>query len=163
MRFVVDAIMKSDILRHVDEAVVPKLVGAMVSVSQWVVNSAKERLKWAIYTFDKAGRVVSVSGGGRATGMLANSLAFEVVSSKRAIISTIGTNLEYGKYVEFGTRSHFVPFSVAPQLMLWAKRHGFNVMKRGGMKVSGRAIPFLRPALDKNKERIRRKFEGLVI
>jgi HK97 gp10 family phage protein len=59
------------------------------------------------------------------------------------------TNLEYAQYVEFGTsKPHFVP---AKYIGDWAKRHGIDLPKDGGLMVSGKPQPYMLPAYKTNK------------
>lgn len=99
------------------------------------------------------------------------------------IMGRVGTNVKYALYVEEGTRPHFVPFSVAPDLVTWINRHGmkaepvgegrYDIMIRGtntiiaraakGFRVSGKAQPFLKPAYDAEIDSIIRGFKDLGI
>lgn len=63
------------------------------------------------------------------TGRLRASLSHEVEKSGGEIVGRVGTNVEYGVYVEYGTS-----------------------------KISGK--PYLRPALEKNKGKIKQLFKG---
>jgi hypothetical protein len=99
-------------------------------------------------------------------------------------IMSLGTGLlpKYAKWVEYGTRPHFVSFKGKPDLVRWAKRKGILHMSKkgyyftyiarknrqsrkriiiGGIFVSGRAQPYLRPAIEQNIGRIRSELMGL--
>lgn len=82
-------------------------------------------------------------------GELRDSITKEV-NSKSA---SIGSNLEYAAYVEFGTRPHRAPISA---LKGWAERHGIPVgAVFGGIAKKGtKAQPFLLPALTDNIQKI---------
>lgn len=78
-------------------------------------------------------------------GRLRSSLTHEIVNPK---LAKVGTNVHYGKYVEFGTKrkNYFAPVGIE-----WASRHGFG--DKEYVKVSGNPKPFLTPALvEKRKE-----------
>jgi len=55
-------------------------------------------------------------------------------------------------------KRHFVPFSVAPSLKIWAQRHGITGQKF--IKVSGKAKPFLLPALKESIPAIKAIFQS---
>jgi hypothetical protein len=96
------------------------------------------------------------------TGRLRNSISYEIDSSSLPLWAKIGTNVRYGKPVEFGTgllseapdskRRRYFPPPAA--LDLWASRHGIQsglvvalgIFKRGGTPPR----PFLRPALEES-------------
>ena len=68
-----------------------------------------------------------------------------------------GTSVPYGKYVETGTRPHFVP---ARYIGDWARRHGIKI--GGGLRVSGRAQPFIKPAFAKAKPLAKAEFQVML-
>lgn len=68
-----------------------------------------------------------------------------------------GTSVPYGKYVETGTRPHFVP---AKYIGDWARRHGIKTS--GGLRVSGRAQPFMKPAFEAAKPLARAEFQVML-
>lgn len=78
------------------------------------------------------------------TGHLRRSIATSIRSMARGVLGIVGTAVKYAPFREFGTRPHFVP---KEYIGLWAKRHGFGYT---GLRVSGRATPFLRPGLEEN-------------
>lgn len=67
-----------------------------------------------------------------------------------------GTSVPYGKHREKGTRPHFVP---AKYIGDWARRHGFGYT---GLRVSGRAQPFIKPAFEKAKPLARAEFQVML-
>lgn len=99
-----------------------------------------------------------VNNGAVDTGALLNSIHVEMEGD--AVI--VGSNLEYAPHVEFGTRPHFPPLEPIEE---WARR------KLKGDKATARKIawkiyhygtppqPFLRPAIDKLPEIIKRIME----
>ncbi len=117
-------------------------------------------------------------------GLLKSSI--HVKMYKQGLVATIGTRLNYAKFVEFGTSiqgkksnkfpiptgysygsSHRLPISregVVPELVHWSKRHGLNpwavaysIMKRGGNP----AKPFLFPSFEMEKPKFLRKIKPL--
>jgi hypothetical protein len=104
-------------------------------------------------------------------------------------IMSLGTGLlpKYAKWVEYGyahfnIAPHFVSFKNNPGLVRWARRKGIlHTSKKGyyftyisqknrksrkrviigGIFVSGRAQPYLRPAIEQNIGRIRSELLGL--
>lgn len=145
-----------------DKLTAQKLKGAMIASLQLINDKAKEKLQWRVLTFDSKGNVIGASGGGRAMGHLANSLAHEITAEERdTIIGRVGTNQKYAKYVEFGTRRHFVPFDKYPDVQIWAERHGIDVTKRQGLMVTGKPTPYLTPSIAENIEAIKSKFRAV--
>lgn len=55
------------------------------------------------------------------TGRLVDSIATEIDTALVPLWGTVGTNLAYAPYVEFGTRPHMPPPAA---LEGWARRHG---------------------------------------
>jgi len=67
---------------------------------------------------------------------------------------TLSDGVEYGVYMEYGTRAHWVP--IAP-LIEWAKRHGGDegfayALRQKIAKYGVNAHPFFRPALNEVKD-----------
>ena len=81
------------------------------------------------------------------TGRLRASIATDV----QPFMVSIGSNVKYAPFVEFGTRPHFPPLQA---MQPWARRHGFPSGNAGAFLVA-KAIarrgtkpkPFLVPAL----------------
>lgn len=83
------------------------------------------------------------------TGLLRNSITTEIDSSHFPMWVRIGPNTNYARYVEEGTRPHFVP---AKYIGAWKQRHGGDGST--GMYVSGRAQPYLMPGLESSIPKI---------
>lgn len=119
------------------------------------------------------------------TGRLRSSIRGKVEERPEGVIGRVGTNVNYAPFVEYGTgligrqtafakgvsppawyqhgpqAGHFVPFSVAPGLQRWVRRKGLNIAaSAGGIKVSGRAQPFLQPAYERNMQSVIRIFNS---
>ena len=90
------------------------------------------------------------------TGRLRASIWPEVRQSGNETTGVVGSIVKYAGYVELGTRPHFVS---AAHIGRWAKRHGFGYT---GLKVSGKAQPYLQPALEENAGRVARKLDDAV-
>lgn len=108
------------------------------------------------------------------TSRLRSNITAEVERIPGGIVGRVGTNVKYARYVEEGTRRHFVPFRVAPDLVKWLERKlGLKAVRRGdrydfyykgtntilyraikGFMVSGRAQPFLGPAFEEHADGI---------
>ena len=84
------------------------------------------------------------------TGRLRASIWPEVRQSGDETRGVVGSVVKYAGYVELGTRPHFVS---AAHIGRWAKLHGFGYT---GLKVSGKAQPYLQPALEDNADRVAR-------
>jgi len=82
------------------------------------------------------------------TGRLRASITPEVRMQGNLVTGVVGSNVKYAGYVELGTKAHFVP---AKYIGRWASRHGLDDT---GLFVSGRAQPYLEPALKENEDRI---------
>ncbi len=78
------------------------------------------------------------------TGRLRNSIGTEAPNTRTR---SIGPNVEYAEYVEFGTRPHMPPVGA---LAGWAKRHGLNeeAVARGIAARGTKAQPYMQPAAD---------------
>ncbi len=95
--------------------------------------------------------------GGLDRGTLRRSITFDVKTTKETIEGKVGPTVKYAKFVEFGTRPHFIPFShplIGFEIYLWAKRHKLPVDNMWGLNISGRPHPFMTPAWNENKEKI---------
>lgn len=78
------------------------------------------------------------------TGRLRNSIGVEVPSMRER---RIGPNVDYGEWVETGTRPHWPPPGA---LATWARRHGMSeyaVRRKIGL-YGTKAQPFMQPAAD---------------
>jgi dihydroxyacetone kinase len=73
-----------------------------------------------------------------------------------------GSVLKYAKYIEFGTRKHFLPFDPMkyPGFVRWAIRKGLY-KKGGGLIVGGYATPFMHFALAKNQPKIQASLRAI--
>lgn len=77
------------------------------------------------------------------THTLERSITHEAMPMAGGVRGAWGTASPYAVYRERGTRPHFVP---ARYIGDWARRHGFGYT---GLRVSGRATPFIRPAFER--------------
>ena len=84
------------------------------------------------------------------TGRLRASITPEVRAQGNLVTGVVGSNVKYAAFVELGTRPHFVPQQYIGR---WARRHG---MDDTGLLVTGKAQPYLEPALKENEARIAR-------
>ena len=57
------------------------------------------------------------------TGRLRASITTSIDPSPMPLYGLVGTNVEYGPYIEYGTHPHFPPIAA---LRRWAKAHGIN-------------------------------------
>lgn len=98
---------------------VDKLEGAMMrNVKAWLD-------KWGTFMVGRARSKLTRGGGGRDTGRLAASIAHKVTGTADRVQMTVGTNLEYAKFVEGFPkvpRRHFMPFAGHPAFASWAVR-----------------------------------------
>lgn len=78
------------------------------------------------------------------TGRLRNSIGVESPTQRSR---RIGPNVEYGEYVEYGTRPHWPPPGA---MSAWARRHGMSdYQARRSVAMKGtKAQPFMQPAAD---------------
>ena len=83
------------------------------------------------------------------TGYLKNNILVEAPSRVGdAVVVKVGPkSVKYARYVEFGTRPHFVP---AKYIGPWMAKHGISGK---GIYVSGKPRPYLVPAFEMNKLR----------
>lgn len=92
---------------------------------------------------------IGIQGEGRRrapvdTGRLRNSISVESPTNR---MRRIGPNVEYGPYVEFGTRPHYPPKGA---LSGWAQRHGMTDQQaRQSIGRKGtKAQPYMAPAAE---------------
>ena len=116
--------------------------------------------KW-LFRLEATAKKNASSKPGVDTGRLRSSITHEIRGQGDEILGIVGTNISYARFVEEGTRRHFVPFSVAPGLARWAARKGIDVSGKKGMMVSGKAQPFLGPAYDEHSDAIEKDFDRL--
>ena len=98
------------------------------------------------------------------TGRLRQSITPQF--DRRNLRARVGTNLKYGRPVEFGSRPHWPPLKA---LQPWARRHGFPGGKTGAFLVA-RAISrkgtkprrYLGKGLTKSRGFIRRELNVLM-
>lgn len=93
---------------------------------------------------------------------LARSITSEVTPAAGQVKGQWGTNLapHYGPDVEFGTKPHFVPWKYIGD---WALAHGFKAPKdpsKGGLRVSGKKQPFIKPAYEEIKGKVGPEFKA---
>lgn len=152
------------------------LTEQMVRTCNSLRNGMNRRLVW---------RSARGAPGGRATGQLARSIAYNVKSTPHRIEGEVGAGVDYAKYIEgWNSRNehkpierHFVPFDKHPGLLKWALRHGVRVyrstktgkmLKRqgkygklgGGLMIGGPDFPspFMQPELEAQTPQIQGRF-----
>lgn len=95
------------------------------------------------------------------TGRLRASITPSVNSESDGIQGVVGSNVVYAPYQEWGTKPHWPPVAA---LEPWARRHGLSafVVARSIAMKGTRARKFLQTAIEQNKEKITRLFNGTV-
>jgi HK97 gp10 family phage protein len=83
------------------------------------------------------------------TGALRNSIKSEVVRQGESVVGIVSTPLEYAPYVEFGTGLFAEEGGRKTPWMYEDEKTGDTIFTRGQ-----KPQPFLRPALNENRERI---------
>lgn len=89
-------------------------------------------------------------------GQLARSITHSVTPATGMVKGQWGTSLSYAPFKEHGTRRHFVP---AQYIGDWAKAHGFGYR---GLIVSGKAQPFIKPAFNAIRGKVRPEFQAAI-
>lgn len=119
-----------------------------------------EKIKWNL---DRSMKIIGLKIESEAkrrcpvdTGRLRNSIRNVVEWEGNTCTLKVGSNVKYARYVEEGTVRHFVP---AKYMKRWLVRHGFK--GEGGIIVSGKPKPFLRPAFETYKKDIKRLIKVL--
>ena len=87
------------------------------------------------------------------THHLQRSIASKATPIGGGVRGVWGTAVPYARYVERGASPHFVPVQYIGG---WARRHGFG---ETGLKVSGRAQPYIKPAFAKVQPLARAEFQ----
>lgn len=87
------------------------------------------------------------------TGRLRASITPEVRRLSNEVQGVVGSNVTYAAAVENGSRPHWPPFRA---LEVWARRHGANEAEVWwAIGLAGtKPHPYLRPAFEKNRQRI---------
>ena len=83
---------------------------------------------------------------------LRSSITHEVKKEGKGYMGKVGTDVKYAPAVEFGTKPHLAPIAAE-----YARKYGIPVPKGKDyvvIKVSGKAQPFLFPALKESKSDI---------
>jgi len=136
-----------------------RAVAAITKGAIRMKQTAKSKLVW---------RSSKAGPGGRASGALERSIHDKTVGRPGLIVGTVSTNAEHAQFVEGipkPPRRHFVPFSIAPGLRQWAKRHNVPARWWGaqakGMMVGGpkSSTPFMRPAWKERIDSVRHDIE----
>lgn len=97
-------------------------MGRVVDIFTQELRAAAEDIGLHVTERVKANMAEQGRGAGLwNTGALINSITWATEMSEQIVSVMVGTNLEYGKYKEFGTEPHFVPFYMAHSLYLQAK------------------------------------------
>jgi len=92
------------------------------------------------------------------TGRLRSSITPEVFADGDDVVGVVGSNVEYAKWQEFGTRPHWPPPGA---LQPWARRHGMDehtirwIIGTRGTK----AKKFFTRAIEDNRNRVIRELE----
>lgn len=97
----------------------------------------------------------------RITSTLMRSIHTEVTSaSQNSAVAVVGTDVEYGPHVEFGTRARVIRPRNARALRF--KIGGRVVFAKFVRHPGTRAKPFLRPAFDENKDKVHREVVDVI-
>lgn len=103
-------------------------------------------------------------------GTLRRSISAEIKTTFSSVEAWVGANVPYAFYQEFGFKRHFVPFSVAPSLLRWAKRQGMkDLNERAGLWVKKDyrleegyyLIPGINAAIRQAEEKVGREIDKL--
>ena len=79
----------------------------------------------------------------------------EVKDTGNSVEFTISAKAPYAQYVEFGTKRHFVPFTVAPEYRIWLLVHGVNLAANAkGYMATNKALHFIKNSFEKNAPRV---------
>lgn len=89
------------------------------------------------------------------TGRLRSSLTSKVGKVGNSLIGRVGTNVNYAGAVEYGSGRHLT------YVGQWASRHGFSSNVKF-LYVSGKPIPFLRPAFVESKDSVLNDFKNSI-
>lgn len=148
-------------------------------IAKEIPEQLREKTKhWADIIRDQARLKVS-----RDRGQLQRSIKSKVFGYRiNTVTGVVGTNKWYSRFVEKGVKAHFVPFAKAPNLVRWLKKQGTTVVQNSsgrydvflkgsstillgnvkGMRMSGKARPFMQPAFDANIDKVIRDFNNLL-
>jgi len=91
--------------------------------------------------------------GGVDTGLLRSPNGIRVLFYNSNMAASVGSNLFYAPFVEFGTRPHWPPKGA---LQRWAERHGMDdefPIRRAIARYGTLAHPFLFPSFEEEKPR----------
>lgn len=84
------------------------------------------------------------------TGRLAGSISHRISGSGGSLVGEIGPSVQYGIYVEYGTRPHWMPPGILPFPAMRA------IARRGT-----RPHPYMRPAFESNVGRVTKLFTDI--
>lgn len=96
----------------------------------------------------------------RDTGRLQGSVSHTISGGGSSITGRVGPSVQYGIFVEKGTRAHFPPIDA---ISGWARRHGVHpfVLARAIARRGTRAQPFVEPAFLKHRAGVVKRFEQI--
>jgi hypothetical protein len=96
----------------------------------------------------------------RDTGRLQGSITHTITGGGANLTGRVGPSVQYGLYVEKGTRAHFPPIDA---ISGWARRHGMHpfALARAISRRGTRAQPFVEPSLQRHQGAIVRLFSEI--
>ena len=111
-----------------------------------------------------AGEGISKRKAPKWRGQLARSITHKVTPASGSVTGEWGTSLTYAKWKEKGTtkKNYFVPWKY---IGAWASQHGFTAPKdpsKGGIRVTGNPQPFIKPAFDEIKPKVKAEMQAAV-
>lgn len=128
----------------------------LAEVEETLMEYLEEAMKTAVLLVESTAKELVPVDSGR----LRSSIASEVEKVATNVIKgLVGTNVEYAKYVEFGTSSHMI---TADSGYLHFTVDGEEVFTKSVNHPGTEAQPFLRPAIETHRDDIIELFEAAV-
>ncbi|MGB8218645.1 MAG: hypothetical protein WCE94_15210 [Candidatus Methanoperedens sp.] len=136
-----------------------KLGGTLAKVDSIATTYLNDKIKKAALAVQQEA-VRLVHENSTDTGKLGQSI--QIIFAEKS--ATVGPTVEWGPFIEFGTRPHMPP---SEPLEIWASRHGFDegmgfVLAKKISEEGMAAKPFMGPASEKGRA-ILKNVEGLRI
>jgi HK97 gp10 family phage protein len=133
-----------------------KVIAEIEAYTSAQKRNVKNALKKTAQRIERDAKENLTNNGSVKTGRLRSSITHVKVDD---YLWQAGTNVKYGKYVEFGTSPHKI--TPRSKKALAFTKNGKKVVVKSVMHPGSKAKPFLLPAAEENRRRLVQDIKGM--
>lgn len=133
------------------------VINNSLEVKKALLESVVKALNNSVLFVEREAKKNITENGNVDTGHLRANIFSEVNAEKNNLYARVGTDVFYGKYLEFGTGIYAVEGNGRKTPWVYENRKGEKVFTRGS-----KPHPWLKPAIEDHTEEIKAIFENTI-